>query len=108
MAKKLYVFAIGGTGSRVLRAFTMLMASGVKLPNDFNTIVPIIIDPDTANGDMTRTADILNKYQNIHKYSTEGTSFFGSSIKTLYQLLDETAPNITNHFKFNIERSIKR
>lgn len=103
MARKLYVFAIGGTGSRVLRAFTMLMASGVKLPSDFSTVVPIIIDPDTANGDMTRTADILNKYQNIHKYNTDGTSLFGSSIKTLYQLLDENAPNITNHFKFNIE-----
>ena len=27
---KLYVFCIGGTGSRVLRALTMLLASGVK------------------------------------------------------------------------------
>lgn len=31
---KLYVFAIGGTGSRVLKALTMLMATGVKVPVD--------------------------------------------------------------------------
>lgn len=101
--KKIYIFGIGGTGSRVLRAFTMLMASGVKLPNGFDTVVPIIIDPDTANGDMNRTADILTKYQQINEHISAGTSLFGTSIKTLYQLLDENAPNITNHFKFNIE-----
>ncbi len=103
MANKIYIFAIGGTGSRVLRAFTMLMASGVKLPNDFDTVVPVIIDPDTANGDMNRTADILSKYQEIHSRINEETSFFSTSIKTLYQLLDKKTPNITNHFKFNIE-----
>ena len=103
MPNKIYIFAIGGTGSRVLRAFTMLMASGVKLPNGFDTVVPVIIDPDTANGDMNRTADILSKYQQIHSHVNRGTSFFSTTIKTLYQLLDDNAPNITNHFKFNIE-----
>ena len=38
---KLYVFGIGGTGSRVLRSLTMLLASGVECKAD--TIVPIII-----------------------------------------------------------------
>ena len=37
MAKKLYIFGIGGTGSRVLKAFTMLVASGVTLKNGFDT-----------------------------------------------------------------------
>ena len=37
---KLYVFGIGGTGSRVIRSLTMLLAAGVEC-ND--TIVPIII-----------------------------------------------------------------
>ena len=41
---KLYVFGIGGTGSRVLRSFTMMLAAGVKI--GANEIVPIIIDPD--------------------------------------------------------------
>ncbi len=34
MSKKLYVFGIGGTiGSRVIKALTMLLATGVKLDN---------------------------------------------------------------------------
>ena len=40
---KCYVFAIGGTGSRVLRALTMLLAGNVKI--DTEEIVPIIFDP---------------------------------------------------------------
>ena len=57
---KLYIFGIGGTGSRVLRSLTMLMASGIKM--DVNEIVPIIIDPDVANADLTRTVTLMNNY----------------------------------------------
>ena len=31
---KLYIFGIGGTGSRVLKSLTMLLASGVKINAD--------------------------------------------------------------------------
>ena len=62
---KLYIFGIGGTGSRVLKAFTMLLAAGVKLENQIETIIPIIIDPDISNGDKTRTNKILSLYYNI-------------------------------------------
>ena len=54
---KLYVFGIGGTGSRVLKSLTMLLASGVKCNAD--TIVPIIIDPDDSGADKTRTIDLM-------------------------------------------------
>lgn len=37
---KLYVFAIGGSGSRVLRSLTMLLSSGVH--TDYE-IVPMIV-----------------------------------------------------------------
>ena len=60
---KLYVFGIGGTGSRVLRALTMLLASGVKCNDE---IVPIIVDPDDNNGDLTRTITLMKKYKEIH------------------------------------------
>lgn len=60
---KLYVFGIGGTGSRVLRALTMLLASGVKCNDE---IVPIIVDPDDNNGDLTRTTTLMKKYKEIH------------------------------------------
>ncbi|MDP4268726.1 MAG: hypothetical protein Q8909_01235 [Bacteroidota bacterium] len=60
---KLYVFGIGGTGSRVIKALTMLLAAGVKC--DVDTIVPVIIDPDSASADLTRTVETMKKYEAI-------------------------------------------
>ena len=60
---KLYILAIGGSGSRVLRSLTMLFANGVGCNSE---IVPMIIDPDTSNGDLNRTVDLLRLYQSIH------------------------------------------
>lgn len=62
---KLYVFAIGGTGARVLRSLTMMLAAGVK--PGVETIVPIIIDPDTANADLTRTVTLMNEYMALNE-----------------------------------------
>ena len=80
---KLYIFAIGGTGSRVLRSLTMMLASGVKLGVD--TVVPIIIDPDTANADLTRTVTLMNDYTNLNrtqKFSSGSENrFFKTSIE---------------------------
>lgn len=61
---KTYVFAIGGTGARVLRSLTHLLASGVECNT---TLVPVIIDPDTNNGDLTRTVNLLQRYTTIRK-----------------------------------------
>ena len=58
----LYVFAIGGTGSRVLRSLTMLLAAGVKCEHN---IVPIIIDPDDSAADLTRASELMKKYASI-------------------------------------------
>lgn len=60
---KIYVFGIGGTGSRVLRSLTLLLASGVDCKAD--TIVPIIIDPDSAAGDVERTATLMKQYAEV-------------------------------------------
>lgn len=60
---KLYILAIGGSGSRVLRSLTMLLANGVGCNSE---VVPMIIDPDTSNGDLIRTVDLLRLYQSIH------------------------------------------
>lgn len=79
---KLYVFGIGGTGSRVLRSLTMLLASGVECKAD--TIVPIIIDPDTAAADFTRTVDLMKRYEQIRNSlnfdSKRVNRFFKTSI----------------------------
>lgn len=79
---KLYVFGIGGTGSRVLKALTMLMAAGVDIKAD--KIVPVIIDPDEAAADLTRTVSVIRKYNAIqHELSfttTNKNKFFKTEI----------------------------
>lgn len=91
---KLYLFGIGGTGSRVIRALTMLLASGVKT-NNFE-IIPIIVDPDAANGDVTRTVQALKDYQSIKK---ESSSFDGKSSFFATEI-NELTPG--KNFKFNL------
>lgn len=80
---KLYIFGIGGTGARVLRSFTMMMAAGVNIGAD--EIVPIIIDPDASNADLTRTVALMNNYRAIHSSlsftkNNESTFFRKASI----------------------------
>jgi len=84
---KLYVFGIGGTGSRVIKALTMLFASGCQLENGFDTVVPIIIDPDTGNGDLNRTKEILKLYQEIRKNINNPDDFFAQELKTVSKLV---------------------
>jgi len=98
---KLFLFAIGGTGSRVVKALTMLMASGLELKNT-STIIPIIIDPDSANGDLTRTVEILKTYKEIREKSASShTKFFGTKISSLEELGDSNF--VSDSFKFDID-----
>lgn len=79
---KLYVFGIGGTGSRVLKSLTMLMASGVKVQDNAGNcydIVPIVIDPDHAAADFTRMVKLMQDYKkvrNMLNFSTANTNVF--------------------------------
>ena len=59
---KLYVFGIGGTGSRVLRSLTMMLASGVECNMD---IVPIFIDPDKSSNSLTKAVETIDKYVSV-------------------------------------------
>ncbi len=92
---KLYIFGIGGTGERVMRSFTMLLAAGVPTFRNYD-IYPIIIDYDADNADKQRTRDILEAYRTINRLSFENHvvsnmspedgnkgQFFGSPVKEL-------------------------
>lgn len=83
---KLFIFGIGGTGSRVLRSFTYLLASGVKL-SGFSEIVPIIIDADNTAGDKTDTVKIMQNYSKLynsvdHTEAAFDRGFFPSKISS--------------------------
>ena len=80
---KTFVFFIGGTGARVLRSMTMLLASGVTLKQKGDTIVPIIVDFDATNADMHRSNNLLGTYNSLHAicdYSRD--EFEGGFFKT--------------------------
>jgi len=103
MAKKLYIFGIGGTGSRVIKSLAMLLASGCRLKNNFETIIPIIIDPDTGNGDLNRTKDILKLYQEIRNQVNQPDDFFRQEIKTVNELTNKSPVVNSDYFQFNLD-----
>lgn len=70
MANKVFVFCIGGTGLRVMKAITMLAATGLKT-NGF-TIVPIVIDPHIDLGEKTKVDNLIDDYIRIYKFATKG------------------------------------
>jgi hypothetical protein len=92
---KLFIFGIGGTGARVLKSLTMLLASGVDC--GVETIVPIIIDRDVSNKDLSRTKLLIENYIEVNKIAeTKGKNrFFKTKIELLknnlfLQLKDNT------------------
>lgn len=80
---KIYVFGIGGTGSRVLKSLTMLLASGVNCPFD---IVPVIIDRDIQNGDFQQANNLINNYIKVHNdMSSPECKFFKTNMSLVGQ-----------------------
>lgn len=92
---RVFVFGIGGTGSRVLRSLTMLLASGVKFNHPDLSIIPIVVDTDAHNGDTARTRDLLRGYNTVRKNFVSKTAtsqtdtFFNTQIRS-FNRLDST------------------
>ena len=108
---RLFLFAIGGTGSRVLKSLTMLLASGVR-PVDENgrpvpdlELVPIIIDPHKSNEDLKRTEALLNAYRElraaIHGTDTDAEGFFATRVCSLAEVATGGTP-IDDSFVLNM------
>ncbi|RTQ53645.1 hypothetical protein EJV47_02605 [Hymenobacter gummosus] len=103
---RLFIFAVGGTGARVLRSLTMLLAAGLRLP-DCEQVVPVLVDPDTQNGDVTRTVDLLKRYARIHQalhqdgQHPRGPGFFGQSLSTLAQLNEGGGVQLADSFVYD-------
>jgi len=92
MPYKLFVFAIGGTGSRVFKSLTMLLASGVNL-GEVSAIIPIFIDPHETNKDLLRTEDLLRTYQRIRgalENKPKPGEFFSTEIKSLENVTNKS------------------
>lgn len=90
--KKVFVFCIGGTGIRVMKSITMLMAGGMSTHG--YTVVPIILDPHLDLDEKKNLHSLINSYEDIYRRSTQNGSsvlnplsgFFNSEIKTIDDL----------------------
>ena len=94
--KKVFVFCIGGTGERVMKSITMLMASGLDTYG--YTVVPIIIDPHLDLVEKKNLQNLIENYREIHTMATiDGKSpegFFSSDMEWIGTL--DTQTNNTN------------
>ena len=103
---RLFLFCIGGTGSRVLKSLVFLMASGV--PMNAREIIPIIIDPDDKNGDVELTLQLLNRYSFIRqRASSERSKFFKTAVRPLGQInpADSQTGNLSQGFKARLQQA---
>ena len=88
--KKVFVFCIGGTGIRVMKSITMLMASGMN--SNGYAIVPIILDPHLDLEEKKNLHTLIESYRNIYNKTTNKGSlnhlkgFFNSEIVTINEL----------------------
>ena len=97
---RLFVVGIGGTGSRVIKSLTMLLAAGVKSENPYE-IVPIIIDPHSENKDLQRTERLLEKYEQVRNKLDDGKGFFATKIVRLNSL-DESVRTQAPTYRFEL------
>lgn len=95
---RLYLFAVGGTGARVLKAFTYLMAAGVPLRDERGQpmeLVPLVLDPDAENGDTLQCLSALNAYTDFrtrHLNRDYSGSYFSTRVWRYQDL--QTAPTV--------------
>ena len=108
---RLFLFLVGGTGSRVMRPLLMQLAAGVHpvseqgLPMPLE-IVPIIVDPHKANEDLKRTDNLMRWYKQLRRelYGEElnvAKGFFSVKISSLSDILPGGS-NLSDSFLFNL------
>ncbi len=93
---RLFVFAIGGSGARVLKSLTMLLASGVRPETETEwEIVPIIVDPHEENKDVARTIDLMKRYRAISEKAKtlRFDGFFSTEIGSLPEIMKDRGRN---------------
>lgn len=109
---RLFLFLVGGTGSRVMRPLIMQLAAGITPLNESGLpiateIVPIVIDPHRSNEDLKRTENLLKWYRHIHRSlygdgNDNVQGFFSVKISSLKDIVPNS-PTLSDTFLFNID-----
>ena len=89
---RVFVFCIGGTGLRVMKSITMLLAAGMDAKGF--TIVPVLIDPHMDLEEKRNLQNLIDEYQIIYDSVTKNNDkrlgaidgFFGTDIVDIAEL----------------------
>jgi hypothetical protein len=107
--KNLFIFGIGGTGTRVVKSLIMLLSSGVKI--NAQRVIPILIDPHETSDEYRKVSMMLEQYETMQKHSKSiGSSFFSTEILPLGKLHSDTiadTENIDNSFGLSFSKYAK-
>ncbi len=108
---RLFLFLVGGTGSRVMRPLIMQFAAGIHPIDEGGTpmpleVIPIIVDPHKANEDLKRTENLLRWYRSIRNalYGAKPDvtkGFFSVKISTLSDIIP-SGTALSDTFLFNL------
>lgn len=108
---RLFLFLVGGTGSRVMRPLIMQFAAGIHPVDEGGNpipleVIPIIVDPHKANEDLKRTENLLRWYRQLRRtlYGENDSvthGFFSVKISTLSDILPNGS-NLSDTFLFNL------
>lgn len=90
--KRVFVFCIGGTGLRVMKSITMLLAAGMDARG--YTVVPVFIDPHIDLEEKRNLQNLIQDYENIYEAITVSDrkhlnpihGFFGTEIANLAKI----------------------
>lgn len=90
--KRVFVFCIGGTGLRVMKSITMLLAAGMDAKG--YTIVPVLIDPHMDLEEKRNLQTLIGEYETVYnnvilsdgKRLNPIPGFFGTDIADLAKL----------------------
>lgn len=65
---RVFVFCIGGTGLRVMKSITMLLAAGMDAKG--YAIVPVLIDPHMDLEEKRNLQTLIGEYESVHDSCT--------------------------------------
>jgi hypothetical protein len=103
--KRLFLFSIGGTGSRIVRSLAHLLAAGVELKatdgKEPLELVPVLIDTDATNNDTLACVSLLELYQTLHRQRDPEMKggFFATPVTRLSEIADNESGDISTTFR---------
>ena len=111
--KRVFVFCIGGTGLRVMKSITMLMAGGMST-NGY-TVIPIILDPHLGLEERGKLNTLMDSYQSVFNNTVQGSEvlpslngFFNSPLLRLHQLDQKNASYEDDSFGAEFKKYIEQ